>query len=149
IRGQEEVVYRVEACFPVAEGTEGGLFFGTSRIMAGQVGDEYFMTQGHFHQKPDRGEFYWGIQGEGVLLLMDADRNTRAEKVFPGSLHYIHAYIGHRLVNTGNTELTVGACWPSDAGHNYGEIREKGFSKGVFNRNGVPTLEDINKDRAL
>ncbi|RCH54397.1 glucose-6-phosphate isomerase [Mucilaginibacter hurinus] len=142
---QSEVVYRVEAYFPVAEGTEAGLFFGTSRINPGQVGDEYFMTQGHFHQKANRGEFYWGIKGEGVLLLMDMERNTRAEKVFPGSLHYIPGFTGHRLVNTGKEELTVGACWPSDAGHNYGDIREQGFSKGVFNRNGVPVLEDIEK----
>lgn len=142
---QSEVVYRVEAYFPVAEGTEAGLFFGTSRINPGQVGDEYYMTQGHYHQKPDRGEFYWGIKGEGVLLLMDSDRKTRAEKVFKGSLHYIPGFTGHRLVNTGTEELTVGACWPSDAGHNYGDIREKGFSKGIFNRNGVPTLEDIDR----
>src|SRR6185503_21217887 len=49
------VVYEVEALLPVAAGTEGGLFFGTTSIKAGRVKDEYFMTQGHFHQNSDRG----------------------------------------------------------------------------------------------
>ena len=63
----EEIIYEVQALFPVAEGIEGGLFYGKTIIRPGKVGDEYYMTKGHFHQKADRGEFYWGIEGEGML----------------------------------------------------------------------------------
>jgi glucose-6-phosphate isomerase len=45
------VVYRVQAWCPVPEGTEGGLFWGTTVIEPGKVDAEYFMTHGHFHQK--------------------------------------------------------------------------------------------------
>jgi len=137
---QEQQVYRVQANLPVDEGTTGGLFMGTTWIKPGAVGNEYFMTHGHFHQLVNRDEYYWGLEGNGVLLLMDEDRNTRAVYMFPGSLHYIPAYTAHRVANIGNTELSFGACWPSDAGHNYDEIKERGFSKRLINHNGIPTL---------
>ncbi|WP_445734903.1 glucose-6-phosphate isomerase family protein [Mariniflexile sp.] len=137
---QEKLVYTVQAWLPVAEGTLGGLFFGASTIYPGKVGNEYFMTKGHFHLNSDRAEFYWGIKGKGMLILMDRDRNTWAEEVYPGSLHYIDSEIGHRLANTGDENLIVGACWPSDAGHNYEEIAKNGFSARLFEVDGKPKL---------
>ena len=140
---QSQLVYSVQAHFPVPAGTAGGLFFGTTWIQPGTVGGEYFMTHGHFHELADRGEYYWGLSGNGVLILMDEQRNGRAEYMYPGSLHYIPAFTAHRVANIGDDELSFGACWPSDAGHNYDEIKKHGFSKRLFNRGGVPTLEDI------
>ena len=136
----EEIIYEVQAILPVKEGIEGGLFYGKTIINPGKVGDEYYMTKGHFHEKIDRAEFYWGIEGEGILLLMDEDRNCWAEKMNPGSLHYIDGYIAHRTINTGNTKLIFGACWPSDAGHNYQEIMDNGFSARLKEVDGKPQL---------
>ena len=136
----EQLAYTVQAWLPVADGTPGGLFFGASTIYPGKVGMEYFMTKGHFHLLGDRAEFYWGVQGKGMLILMDRDRNTWAEEVHPGSLHYIGSEIAHRLANTGNERLIVGACWPSDAGHDYKEIAEKGFSARLVEIDGMPKL---------
>lgn len=125
------LVYSVSCVFPVKNGKEGGLFFGTTSIRPGTVGDEYFMTKGHFHSKIDTAEFYWGIKGEGVLLLMNEDRTIRAERMVPGSLHYIPGRTAHRTVNVGEEPMIFGACWPSDAGHNYEKIRQEGFSARV------------------
>ena len=137
----ETIVYDVSSYFPVKEGTEGGLFFGVTTIYPGKVGDEYFMTKGHFHEQSDRSEYYWGIKGEGMLLLMDRDRNTWAEIMTPGSLHYIPSEIAHRVANTGTQPLSFGACWPSDAGHDYGSIVDHGFSARVIDFDGKPTLK--------
>ena len=134
------MVYQVQFWMPVAEGTAGGLFFGTSTIMPGKVGSEYFMTKGHYHAQSDRAEFYWGVQGKGMLIMMDRRRNTWAERVYPGSLHFIRGEIAHRLANTGLEKLIVGACWPSDAGHNYEEIENNGFSARLLEENGNPVL---------
>lgn len=139
----DKIVYEVESYLPVSQDTIGGLFFGITFIHPGTVGNEYFMTKGHFHKTLNRAEFYWGIEGEGMLILMDKNRNTRAEKMYPGSLHYINAYIAHRTANTGNTILSFGACWPSDAGHDYDTIAAHGFSKILVNQNGVPSLIDL------
>ncbi|MEO6705292.1 MAG: glucose-6-phosphate isomerase family protein [Ginsengibacter sp.] len=132
--------YEVDAWFPVKSGTEGGLFFGLTHLYPGMVGDEYFMTKGHFHSVENRAEYYWGIEGEGILLLMDKKRNTRAEYMSPGSLHYIPGVTAHRVVNTGTFMLRFGACWPSDAGYNYDAIIREGFSKRVKQINSKPTL---------
>ena len=134
----ETSVYAVQSWLPVAEGTQGALFFGVSTIMPGKVGNEYFMTKGHFHLKSDRAEFYWGVAGKGMLILMDQNNNTWGEEVSPGSLHYIGGNTAHRLANTGDCELIVGACWPADAGHDYETIAQNGFTARLLEIDGSP-----------
>ena len=140
LMNQNQIVYQVQAIMPVPAGTNGGLFWGTTSIEAGCVNNEYFMTQGHFHQLPDRAEYYWGIEGVGVLLLMNRDRTYRAESMHAGSLHYIPAHTAHRVANIGESRLSFGACWPSDAGHDYDEIIKNGFACRLIKQNGKPSL---------
>ena len=137
---QETVVYNVQAYLPIEEGIEGGLFFGTTTIFPGMVNDEYFMTHGHFHKERNRGEFYMGIEGEGVLLMMGRDRKMHTEFITKGSIHYVPGHTAHRVANTGHTNLVFNACWPSDAGHDYAEIVQNGFSYRLVNKNGQPQL---------
>jgi len=141
---QSQLAYRVEFYPSDEEGTSGGLFFGTSYLEPGKVGNEYFMTKGHFHAERDTAEFYWCIKGNGVLLLMDEYRNCKAEYLKPGSLHYINRRIAHRVCNIGEETLVFGACWPSNAGHDYDSILTEGFSARVLCINGEPEL--IEKD---
>lgn len=138
----DTTVYEVASYFPVPDGTTAGLFFGITYIHPGKVGDEYFMTKGHFHKLRDRGEIYICIEGEGMLILMDEQRQTHAEKMYPGSIHYINGHIAHRTANTGNTVLSFSAVWPSDAGHDYDTISTEGFSKILVDQNGTPALVD-------
>ena len=136
------VIYRVQWISPAEVGTEGGLLFGNTAIEPGRVGDEYFMTHGHFHEKPSRGEFYATVSGRGILLLMDRDGHCSAEQMLPGSIHYVGANLAHRTVNIGDTVLRFVACWPSDAGHDYATIAQLGFSMRVVCRNSSPALID-------
>lgn len=138
----DTVVYAVECHEAVREGTPGGLFFGTSIVKPGRVGDEYFMTKGHFHAIRETAEYYWGLSGTGVLLLMNENGSCRAEEVTAGSLHYIPGHVAHRLINTGAVELRVGACWRSDSGHDYGSIETRGFPVRVVCRDGCPVIEE-------
>lgn len=139
----EQTIYTVQSWMPVAEGTPGGLFFGTTNLMPGKVGNEYFMTKGHYHSKRDRAEFYWGVQGKGILILMDQDRNCWGEEMYTGSLHYIPGNVAHRVANTGSSPLIFAACWPADAGHNYEEIAQTGFAARLIEKEGVPVLVEI------
>ncbi len=138
----DTVVYSVESHEATEAGTRGGLFFGTSTVKPGRVGDEYFMTKGHFHSRIECAEYYWGISGRGVLLLMDESGSCRAEEVTEGSLHYIPGGVAHRLINTGEVDLVVGACWPSDAGHDYAAIADRGFPVRLVCRDGEPFFEE-------
>lgn len=136
----ETVVYRVWWWEPVTQGTEGGLFWGTTEISPGRVGKEYFMTHGHQHAVLDRAEFYGAVVGTGVLVLRDETGLTRHEEMKPGSLHYIPGKVAHRVVNTGEIPLRFIACWPSDAGHDYATIAERGIGLRVFEQHGKPTV---------
>jgi glucose-6-phosphate isomerase len=144
---QDAVVYEVKSFLPVPEETPGGLYFGITYLYPGKVGDEYFMTKGHFHARPDRTEFYWGLDGEGVLIFMDEQRRMWAERMFPGSLHHIPGHVAHRVANTDSRLLSFAACWPSDAGHNYAEIAKNGFTARLICKNGLPDFK-FNRDEA-
>jgi glucose-6-phosphate isomerase len=122
----------------------GGLFWGTTWIEPGLVGDEYHCTKGHFHATGDRAEIYFCFQGQGRLVYMDRDRRCWMEPMSPGSVHYIPAQVAHRTVNVGEEVLSFGACWPSDAGHDYAAIARDGFSARVRRINGTPILAPVN-----
>ncbi len=136
----DTTVYGVRWWEPAAPGSEGGLFWGVTTLFPGRVGDEYYMTHGHFHADRSRAEYYGTAQGEGMLVLMDGSRHTWSERMTPGSLHYIDGKYAHRAVNTGDTPLIFWACWPTDAGYDYTTIREHGFGARVLSVNGKPVL---------
>lgn len=136
-------LYRVQVYAPVADGTEGGLYWGTTILQPGKVGHEYFMTKGHFHRVRDRAEYYATFQGRGALLLMDERGETRCETMTPGSVRYIPGNTAHRVANTGDTPLVFTACWPSDAGHDYETVEREGFSARMMERNGQPVLVPV------
>lgn len=133
-------VYRIRFWRPVPDGKLGGLFWGSTVLQPGRVGEEYFMTHGHFHTIRDRAEFYATIRGVGALLFMDEEGNSWSQAMSAGTVHYIPGNTAHRVVNTGDTSLIFFASWPSDAGHNYSEIRARGFTKRIVHRNGAPCL---------
>lgn len=137
---QSTIAYRVQTYFPVKEGTSGGLFWGSTFIEPGLVGDEYFMTKGHFHALRDRTEIYMGVAGEGALILMNESGRTWCEKMYPGSVHAIPSNVAHRVANTGDKVLSFLACWPADAGHDYETIANEGFRARLLKVNGAPKL---------
>ncbi len=142
-REDNPIVYTV---YSYSEGKDvlGNLNYGLTILKPVYSQGECNMTKGHFHNNKDCAEFYLGISGTGLLLLMDGKGNTWAEKVFEGSVHYIDGKLAHRLINVGETDLKVGACWPTSAGHDYVSIKNNEFKYRVFKTN-----EDIQfiKDR--
>ena len=133
-------IYRVRWWPTVPAGEPGGLFWGVTIVQPGKVGEEYFMTHGHFHADRTRAEYYSTASGHGLLVRMDDRRTTWGEEMSSGSLHYISGHHAHRVVNTGDEPLIFWACWGSDAGYDYGTIRERGFGANVLEREGRPML---------
>ena len=123
-------------------GKAGDLYFGMTVLEPVTVNGECCMTRGHFHLKRNCAEFYFGISGSGLLLLMNEQGRTWAERVDAGSVHYIDGKLAHRLVNTGNGQLKVGACWPADAGHDYDAIEKRAFGYRIFKNKEEITWEE-------
>jgi glucose-6-phosphate isomerase len=111
-----------------------------SKLYAGLVGDEYFMTKGHYHTVLETGEAYLCLRGQGLMMMKLSDGTCRWEPFMPGRLVYAPPYWAHRSINTGNEPLISLCLYPGDAGHNYGDIKTQGFPKRAFQRNGQVTI---------
>lgn len=132
----ERVMYEVYYYLEEETMQPGSLNWGLTVMNPECVGEECNMTRGHIHEDTSCGEFYFGLSGEGLLLLMDRDGNAWAEKVFPNSLHYIDGRLAHRLVNTGDGVFKVGACWSALAGHDYQWVEQHPFPVRVYKKKG-------------
>lgn len=132
----EQVMYEVYCYEDKENSQQGSLSWGLTVMYPERVNGECNFTRGHIHEDTSCGEFYFGLSGEGLLLLMDMEGNAWAEKIYPDSLHYIDGRLAHRLVNTGDQVLKVGACWPPRAGHNYEWVEKHPFPVRVYKKNG-------------
>ena len=112
----------------------GQLLMCVSKVQSGLVGEEFFMTKGHYHTRVNTGEVYFCLQGEGYLLMKTPDGKSDAQRMARGAVVYVPPYWAHRSVNTGDEPLTMFCVWPGDAGHNYGDIEKEGFPQRVFRR---------------
>jgi glucose-6-phosphate isomerase len=121
---------------------ESDIAFGTTIMLPGQIGDEYFMTRGHFHERTDCSEGYYIQSGEGLLLLESRDGEVRTVEMKPGVCAFIPPEWAHRSINTGTEKLVFVWFCATDAGHDYGEIRERGMRKLVVNQGGRPAVID-------
>lgn len=99
----------------------------TTRLHHGKVGDEYFMTKGHFHEIRDRSEVYITAAGHGRLIMATEDGEWAVEEMSPGSMNYIPGGWSHRSVNVGDEPLIFFAAYIGDSGHDYGTIETRGF----------------------
>jgi len=122
--------------------TEGNISFGTSIVYPGKVGDEYFMTKGHFHTILDTAEVYYCLSGKGLLLMENPEGDVHVEPLIPGHAVYVPGRYAHRSINTGKETLVTFYCFRADAGHDYGTIEKYGFRKIVVDREGEAVLVD-------
>ena len=119
----------------------GQLLYGISKLQPGKVGDEYFMTKGHYHIILETGEIYICLTGSGYMLMKTQAGQVRLEKMSPGKMVYVPPYWAHRSINSGDEPLATFFIYQGDAGHNYGDIEKEGFIKRVYNRNGEDVIE--------
>jgi glucose-6-phosphate isomerase len=115
---------------------ESDLAFGTTIMSPGKVGDEFFLTRGHFHVRRECGEAYYTQSGSGILLLESRDGETRTVEMKPGVCAFIPPEWAHRSINTGPEKLVFTWFCATDAGHEYGEIQERGMRRLVLDRAG-------------
>jgi len=137
----DRLIYEVHAV-PLPE-EAGQVLHSTTIIYPGQIGGEYHMTKGHFHQVRARAEVYVGLAGEGYLVLQTEDGEVvRGMPMQRGTIAYVPPLWAHRTVNTGATPFAFLAAWPGDSGHDYGAIEQTGFARLLVDRDGRPAFVD-------
>ena len=120
----------------------GDLAFGTSITYPGKVGDEYFMTKGHFHTVLDTAEVYYTLAGNGFIMMENPEGDVQLQALDPGKAVYVPKRYAHRSINVGDTPLVTFFVFRGDAGHDYGAIETKGFRKLIVERDGKPAVID-------
>jgi len=109
--------------------------------MPGRIGAEYFLTKGHLHAWRPAAEFYFGLQGEGMMLLEDETTGeSRLVDLRPQSVVYVPGHTAHRTLNTGSVPLSYIGVYPARAGHDYGKIAQRNFRFVVVERDGAPRM---------
>ncbi len=138
---QDTVVYEVyEMKRPEIPGE---LLHGISVVHPGKVGDEYFMTKGHFHSELETAEIYYCLRGEGVMVMETPEGEWSVEPLRPGSVLYVPPRWAHRSVNTSSEDnLVTFFVYPGHAGHDYASIEKQGFRKLIVERNAHPQIMD-------
>lgn len=137
---QDPVHYEVFEVPVPAE--RGHLMHCISTLQPGLVGEEFFMTKGHYHSVPNTAEIYLCLRGEGYMAMKTAGGRFAAERMTRGRMVYVPPFWAHRSINTGPREPLVSFCaYPAEAGHNYGDIAKEGFPKRLFRRNDPCVIE--------
>lgn len=139
-RGSDPLIY--ETYWPSWETVEGVIGTGTEIIHPGKIGDEYYHSRGHFHEKAINSEFYVGVKGHGRMLLQSPEGEVVVISMEPNEIAYMPPGWGHRAVNVGRERMCCQFVWLLDSGHNYQVIEEGGFLKLLLERDGKPTLVD-------
>lgn len=129
-----EPVYWVESS-TLDEG-DGALTIGISTLQPGAIGNEFYMTRGHIHEKHSSAELYYGLSGRGVMLMETVDGESTAIEITPGVAVHVPGHWVHRSVNVGSETFSTLFCYPSDAGQDYGIIRQAGGMRNLVVRDG-------------
>jgi glucose-6-phosphate isomerase len=133
------LLYTVAAVEPAAG--DGDMHYGIGLIMPGRVGDEYFMTKGHFHSWREAAEIYIGLSGTGMMLLEDeVSSESQMVPLRPHHVIYVPGRTAHRTMNTGDVPLTYLGVYPAKAGHDYGAIAARNFRCVVVERAGQAVM---------
>ncbi|WP_094551900.1 glucose-6-phosphate isomerase [Petroclostridium xylanilyticum] len=122
--------------------TPGELLFGTSITYPGKVGNEYFMTKGHFHTILDTAEVYYCLSGKGYMLMENPEGNWDVQELTHGKAVYVPPRYAHRSINAGNEPLVTFFVFRADAGHDYGTIETKGYRKLIVEKDGKVEIVD-------
>ena len=121
----------------------GEVLHGLSVLHPGKVGNEYFMTKGHFHSVLETGEVYHCLKGKGMIVMETPEGDWAVEELRPNTVLYVPPRWAHRSVNTGPDEdLVTFFCYPGHSGHDYGTIETQGFRKLVVEENGQSKIID-------
>jgi glucose-6-phosphate isomerase len=137
----DSVLYEVYEATRPAE--IGELMSGLSVVHPGKVGNEYFMTKGHFHTELMTAEIYYCLKGEGMMIMETPEGNWAVEPLSPGRILYVPPGWAHRSVNISlNDDLMTFFVYPANAGHDYGSIEIHGFRKLAIESNGKPQIID-------
>ncbi len=134
----DALLYKVFSVIP--DDHADALFYATGVIYPGRVGDEYYMTKGHYHARRDEPEFYLGLGGEGMMVMENEQGASWTVPLIANSVVYVPGHTAHRTLNVGNDPMIYVAICPLAAGHDYESVVRQNFRLVVVAQAGQPVV---------
>ncbi len=72
----------------------GEMIQGLSIVHPGKIGDEFYMTKGHFHTVLDTAETYYCLQGSGMMVMETPEGDWAVEELRPQRVLYVPPRLG-------------------------------------------------------
>lgn len=139
MESEDPLIYRADEI--IAPEKPGHLHTSVTVLYPGRVGDEYFMSKGHYHVHEECVKVYLCVRGRGYLLMQSADRETSEVFMTPGTIAYCPPGWAQRTVNVGAEPFAYFKYWPAYAGHDYDRVLDEGgFVKRVVARDDIPIV---------
>ena len=69
--------------------TDGNVAYGTTSIKPGKIGDEYYMTKGHFHTVLDTAEVCYCLSGLGGMMMKTPEGRVEWRAMKTGDVVYV------------------------------------------------------------
>ncbi len=135
IAGENDPLHYEVFEVPVSE-ERGHLMYCISKLQPGRVGEECFMTKGHYHADAGTAEIYLCLRGRGFMAMKTTEGAWAAQEMSRGRMVYVPPFWAHRSINTGDEPLISFCVYPGEAGHNYGDIEQEGFPRRIYLRQG-------------
>lgn len=80
----DPLIYRADEI--LAPETRGELHTSVTVVFPGKVGDEYFMSKGHYQVDDAAVKVYLAVAGTGYMLMQNADGDTMEVPMAPGTI---------------------------------------------------------------
>lgn len=138
---EDPLIYRADEI--IAPEQHGELHTSVTVLFPGKVGNEYFMSKGHFHVQMNCVKVYLAVTGHGYLLMQNEAGDTVEAEMTPGTIVYCAPGWAQRTVNIGDSPFAYYKYWPAESGHDYERVLQiGGFHKRVIEQDGQPTIID-------
>lgn len=123
------------------------LCWGELVLYPGQVKDQYFCTQGHFHSTPAAEEYLLCTKGEGLIMYCSTEGECWCEELEEGSFYRIPPMLGSRIINISDEPLVLYFCLPGKDGFHFECINRKPFPCHVYDDDGeIAMMVDIDEN---
>lgn len=113
-----------------------------TEMFPGKIGNEFFLTRGHFHKPPEMSEVYIFLRGYGVSVMQHKNREKPVlfAPLIPGAVVFSPPFYAHRTVNIGKDKLSWISIFNTEAQLDYEPVLREGFRGLIVEEDGRATF---------
>ena len=119
-----------------------GMSCAITDMFPGSIGNEFYLTKGHFHEPPGMSEVYIFLRGHGVSVMQHRSKKKPVliAPLMQGTVVFSPPFYAHRTVNIGRDVLSWISIFNTKARLDYEPIVKEGFRALIIEKDGRATF---------